>query len=189
MPACSNSYNSGRLTVSCGPTPESTLEATPEVTPEMTSEATSEPGDDSLPVTIVIEGPVQAINVNIITIYNFNIQLDNDAPALNIIQVGDTLHVEGNTQNMNGTIVIIAINITILNVDINVDTGEYWRDDGTCSNPPPPWAPAHGWRRHCGEPGVTIIIQPGNQIVLPPGCKITGHGNNAHIKCSKKASH
>ena len=28
-------------------------------------------------------------------------------------------------------------------------TGEAWRDRGNCSNPPPPWAPAHGWRRRC----------------------------------------
>jgi hypothetical protein len=184
-----DSYNSGQLTINCDhdaeETPEATLE--PTVTPEVTPEST--PNPDGLPITIIIEGPVQEININVITIYDIDITLGEDDPILGIIQIGDILHVEGDTQDANGTIVIIAINIIIINVDINVATGEFWRDDGTCSNPPPPWAPAHGWRRRCGNTGGgTVITQPSGQIVVPPGCKITGIGNNnPHIKCSKKS--
>ena len=83
------SYNEGQLTVGCAlpatitPTPEATMESTAEttpestpvvtpvativMTPEATPESTAQPGT---PVIIVIEGPVQAININIITIYN-----------------------------------------------------------------------------------------------------------------------
>lgn len=118
--------------------------------------------DTNLPVTIVIEGPVQQINVNIITIYNINIQLAPDDPNLNIIQVGDIVRVEGDTSDMNGTIIIVAINITIINVDIDVGTGDYWRDEGNCANPPPPWAPAHGWRRRCENSNINIDIYIGN---------------------------
>lgn len=164
-----DSYNNGLLTVGCAgtatpsPTPEATAEMTPEATPEATMEATAEatpeatpegtaePDDDDDGVTIVIEGPVESININIITIYNINIELDENDPNLTIIQVGDMVRIEGDTRENNGTIIIIAINVIIINVDINGDTGEVWRDDGSCLNGPPPWAPANGWRRRCGD--------------------------------------
>jgi len=168
------SYNEGQLTVGCAlpatltPTPEATIEATaestPEATPMVTPEATLEVTPESTaqpgaPVIIVIEGPVQAINVNIITIYNINIQLNPNDPNLHIIQVGDIVHIEGTPQGsvVTGNITIIAITIVIINVDVNPTTGEVWRDDNkTCGNSPPPWAPAHGWRRRCGEINITI---------------------------------
>lgn len=148
------------------PTPtlaaEQTPEATPETMPELTPEATAEvtPGsdddgddDDDLPVIIVIEGPIQAINVNIITIYNINIEVSIDDPILTVIKVGDSVRVEGEIvgDDDDSTIVIIAVTIIIINVEvfINDDSGEVWRDDEGCGNAPPPWAPAHGWRRRC----------------------------------------
>jgi len=163
-----DSYNSGQLTVNCEheveetpeATPETTVTPTPEVTPEATPESTPNPG--SGPITIVIEGPVQAININIITIYNINIQLDPNDPNLQIIQIGDIVHIDGDTQELNGTIIIVAINIIIINVDVNPGSGEIWRDDGNCSNPPPPWAPAHGWHRRCGDIQIDININGGS---------------------------
>ncbi len=143
------------------PTPTPAAEQTPEATPELTPEATAEatPGsdddgdDDDLPVIIVIEGPVQAINVNIITIYNINIEVSVDDPILTIIKIGDIVRVEGEIvgDDDDSTIVIIAVTIIIINVEvfINDDSGEVWRDDEGCGNGPPPWAPAHGWRRRC----------------------------------------
>lgn len=132
------------------PTPEITPEATPETTPELTPEATSDP-DDNLPIIIVIEGPVQAIHVNIITIYNINIQVDADDPILTVIQIGDIVHIEGQVveDSDTTTIVVIAITIIIVNVDVVVSDDIVWRDSGSCNNPPPPWAPANGWRRRC----------------------------------------
>ena len=114
-------------------------------------------GDTELPVTIIIEGPVQEININIITIYDFDIEIDIDDPILNVVQIGDFIRVEGDLVTGGDTIVVIAIFVTIIDVDvvINVD-GDIWRDPGNCDNPPPPWAPAHGWRRRCGD-GVIII--------------------------------
>jgi hypothetical protein len=165
--------------------PELTPEVTPEVTPETTAEPTASPtpqmtptvsptpdddddtGDD---VIIVIEGPVQQINVNIITIYNINVVVNETDPILPVIQIGDIIRVEGRLDDdddddgsvvligTNTTITIIAITIIIVDVDvfINPDGGPVWRDDGSCMNPPPPWAPAFGWRRRCeggGNPG------------------------------------
>lgn len=109
-------------------------------------------GDTSLPVTIIIEGPVQIINANIVTIYDIDIEINADDPILNVIQIGDFIRVEGDTQldDDNQSLVVIAIFVVVVDVDvvINVD-GEVWRDNGDCSNGPPPWAPANGWRRRC----------------------------------------
>jgi hypothetical protein len=137
-------------------------EATPEVTPEATPEATPEttPDPDDVPVIIVIEGPVQAININIITIYNINIQVDADDPILTVIQIGDIVRIAGNIAGDDDgddtTIVIIAVTIVIINVDVVILDGVVWRDSGNCNNPPPSWAPANGWRRRC-----EIIVVPG----------------------------
>ncbi|MBL8161859.1 MAG: hypothetical protein JNJ61_07715 [Anaerolineae bacterium] len=146
-------------------TPEGTPEATPEATPEGTPEATPEatPDDDDDTIIIVIEGPVEEININIIVIYGIEIELDVDDPLLLIIKIGDIVRIEGSVSDDDdddddSKIIIIAITVIIINVDINIETGEVWRDDGDCSNGPPPWAPANGWRRRCegnggGNPG------------------------------------
>ena len=149
-------------------TPEITPEATPELTPEATPEATAEPDDDDN-VVIVIRGPVQEINVNIITIYDIDIMVNADDPILNVINIGDELEIEGvfdgdddifddddddDGDDVNINIVIIAVNITFVDVDVYInDDGQAWRDPGNCQNGPPPWAPAHGWRRRCENPG------------------------------------
>lgn len=150
------------------PPPQTTPEVTPEVTPEITPEATVEPGDDDDDggVVIVIRGPVQEININIITIYDIDIVVDPDDPILTIINIGDEVRIEGvfdddpdfdfddDDDDGDINIVIIAINITIINVEVYInDDGQAWRDPGNCQNGPPPWAPAHGWRRRCESPG------------------------------------
>jgi hypothetical protein len=132
-------------------TPEATPEMTPEATPELTPEATEDPGDDDdAGIIIVIEGPVESININIITIYGIEIEVDEDDPILTVIQIGDVIRVEGELDDIDeDTLVLIAITIIIIDVDIYIsDDGDAWRDDD-CGNPPPPWAPAHGWRDRC----------------------------------------
>ncbi|MCB9452938.1 MAG: hypothetical protein H6672_15970 [Anaerolineaceae bacterium] len=140
-----DSFNNGLLSAGCmTPTPPPA-----EATPEVTLEVTVVPGEDSGAIIIIIEGPVQAININIITIYNINIQLDPDDPILTVIQIGDVIRVSGQVVQSGTTIVIVAINIIFINVDVVIFEGDIWRDDGNCGNPPPPWAPANGWHRRC----------------------------------------
>jgi len=102
-------------------------------------------------VITVVEGPVERINGNIITIYGVPVQVDPNDPILGSIKVGDVLRVEGSTETGTTQIVIVATTVVVVNVDVNVNppSGEVWRDDGTCSHPPPDWAPANGWRRRC----------------------------------------
>jgi hypothetical protein len=59
----------------------------------------------------------------------------------------------------NNIIVIVPIIVVIVDVDVYVVDNQVWRDDNECGSPPPPWAPAHGWRRKCG--GGSFIIEIG----------------------------
>lgn len=128
--------------------------------------------EDSGPI-IIIEGPVTAINGNIIVIFDIDIQVSVDDPILVVIQIGDFLRVEGSPGSNN---IIVAVVIVIIDVDIYVGTNpdQVYRDDGQCGNPPPPWAPAHGWRRKCQG----VSVQSGS---LPPGLR-----NKVNVKIKIK---
>jgi hypothetical protein len=112
---------------------------------------------------IVIEGPVISIDGHIIVIDGHTIVLRVNDPLLLVIRIGDIIRVEGNAGDGD---IVIAIFIVIVNVDIYVgdQPDDIYRDEGNCGNPPPPWAPAHGWRRRCQIAGVT-------QGALPPGLR------------------
>ena len=101
-------------------TPEPSTEVTPEVMPETTPEPTDE-GNNTAPI-IVIEGPVEEINVNYITIFDIDIQVESTDPVLTEIRIGDTVRVAGETHFDNNVIVIVAVNITIIDVDIFIVT-------------------------------------------------------------------
>ena len=109
-------------------------------------------GGEELPVVIVIEGPVEEININIIVIYGMEIELDPDDPILIALKIGDWVRCEGSADEDGDVTIIIAATVVIINVNIYINApgpGGVWREDGDCKNPPPPWAPAWGWRRKC----------------------------------------
>lgn len=116
------------------------------MTPEVTSEISLTPTLESV---IIVEGPVEAITANIITIYGIDIALNPDEPLLNVIIVGDVLRIEANYDATTTVIVAVTVETVSNQVDVNPNTDEIWRDDGNCNNPPPSWAPANGWRRRC----------------------------------------
>lgn len=106
-------------------------------------------GEADLPIVVVIEGPVVEIRGNVIVIYGFEITLDPADPILIALRVGDHVRVDGGVRDDDGLTVIIAAVVVIVDVDIYINApGQVWRD-GECNNPPPPWAPAHGWRAKC----------------------------------------
>lgn len=112
----------------------------------------AEEEDEDLEIVITIEGPVEAVIVNVIVIYGIEIALDPDDPLLTVIEIGDIVHVEGAVTEADGVTIIVAVTVVIVNVEIYIggdDGGGIWIDDGNCSNPPPSWAPAWGWRRKC----------------------------------------
>lgn len=159
-------------------TPEVTAEPSPEATPETTPETTAEPDDDDTDddVVIVIEGPVTAINVNIVVIYGFEIEVDEDDLALTVIQIGDVLRVEGVINDADDdddrtTIQITAINITFISVTVVIIDGQVWRDSGNCGSVPE-WIP---------EAEITIYLlrcTGGDGNPAPPPSSGGGGGNN-----------
>lgn len=113
-------------------------------------------GDDDDRVIIIIEGPITEIRDNIIVIFDIDIIIDRDDPILTVIRIGDIIRIEGergddDDDDGGTTVIIIAIIIVIIDVDIYIDDDgkNVYRDDGDCGNGPPPWAPAHGWRAKC----------------------------------------
>lgn len=111
-------------------TPATTEEPdTPVTTEEPDMPVTTEEPDDgsvvinnnvSIESYIVIEGPVEAISVDFITIFDIDIKVDPSDPVLTQIRIGDTIRVEGESDFSNGTVVIIAVNITIVQTTIVV---------------------------------------------------------------------
>ncbi len=150
---------------------ESPLPATPTVLVSPTSaEATPTPTLTPTPqlaeiegVDLVIEGPIEQINGSVIIIYGIEVTLSEDEPLLSVVQVGDTVRIEGDVSDGQQ---VIVINITLADEAVSVDaeTGAVWRDDGSCANPPPDWAPANGWRRRCesGSSNAGGGANPGN---------------------------
>lgn len=130
------------IAVSLGlPDEEEDDESTPEPNPVATEVPTEVPtetpdNDDENPdyddVIIVIEGPVQAVNLNVIVIYGFEIELAGDVSVLAEIEIGDYLRIEGTlpddddgtdvfefTDGPSIRIVLVVINITIIDIDVN----------------------------------------------------------------------
>jgi hypothetical protein len=111
------------------------IETTPEATsePEATSdpEATPEAGDDT-GTLIAIEGPVAAINGNIITVFNFNIQVQENDPILLNLHLDDIIHAEGTSLLMGDTIIIVAINIVIIEIEIDGPIIIYQTNPNAC---------------------------------------------------------
>ncbi len=143
-------------------------------TPTTTSTETETPLSTSTPTVpptvetnLVIEGPVEAISGNIVTIYGIEITFDPGDPLLLVLQIGDKIRVSGNaTEPAAGTVIISSIEASPADDSLAVseDGQSAWRDTGNCDNPPPPWATANGWRARCeGQSGSSASPGQGNQ--------------------------
>ncbi|MDX1990971.1 MAG: hypothetical protein SF029_01190 [bacterium] len=66
---------------------------------------------------------------------------------------------------------LIAIVIILIRVEYYVSIeGIVYREEFGCGNPPPPWAPAWGWRRRCQNVIVVPVAPlPGGYVPAPPG--------------------
>jgi hypothetical protein len=97
---------------------EATIQPTPTTAPtgqptaEATVGATADPIDDQ--TVMVIEGPVQTINVNVITIFGMAIWLDPGDPILAQLQIGKMIHVEGRLDSERN--IIVAVNVSVVTV-------------------------------------------------------------------------
>lgn len=120
--------------------PEET-DAAPEATDEA-PEATEAPeSTDEAPVIIVggdpliiIEGAVESITINTITIFDIDIEVDPGDPILTEIRIGDTIRIEGISSFDGLTIIIIAVNITIIETTIIIINNPVFIAPGIPSN-------------------------------------------------------
>lgn len=158
-------------TPTASPTPTETPTHT--VVPTSTVTATI-PMTPTLETNLVITGPIEAINGNIITIYGIEITINPDDPLLRVIQVGDKVRINASAAESGAnTVLVTTINIepTDDSLAVSDDGQSVWRDTGGCDNPPPPWATANGWRARC-EGQRNNTGSPGNQS--------SGRGSNGN---------
>lgn len=94
--------------------------------PDPAPEATETPQPDAAPIPvipeaiIVIQGPVESVNVNVITIYNIGITVAPENPVLNLIQVGDIIRIEG-VSGAGGIINAVVVNTVITSDNMDPD--------------------------------------------------------------------
>ncbi len=88
--------------------------------------------------TVSLQGPVESITGNLIVINGIAVQLADDDPLLQRVQVGQFVRVQGNFQASGGTFVLVVVNI-VVNVntttttsgDTNGGNGDcYWKESG-----------------------------------------------------------
>ena len=77
--------------------------------------------------TALVEGRVQAVNGNVLTINGINVQLAPDDPHLKTLKVGNFLSVKGNFERHDTIIVLIVINLNIID-DADVPLFIYCRE-------------------------------------------------------------
>lgn len=106
-------------TSTAGPSPTPTLSATPG-TLVPTVMPTVTPGTTPTPIpyaTIIIEGPVESINLNIIVVYGQRIKLRSDDPILAKLKHGDWVRVSGNYGLDDDKVTVVVIVVVIVIVD------------------------------------------------------------------------
>ena len=115
--------NTNPMVVTATPTPLP-AEATADITPTETTSNAVTPTPTISPVIInnapiiVIEGAVESININSITIFDIDIQVEPSDPILTEIRIGDIVRIEGQSSLENNIIVIVAVNITIIETTV-----------------------------------------------------------------------
>jgi len=78
--------------------------------------------------SVGLEGTVEAINDNILTVNNILVQLDSDDPFLQLVSVGDFVSVEGNFESSSQTIVLVAVKITIRTDATEIENDCWYHD-------------------------------------------------------------
>lgn len=88
--------------------------ATFTVTPDESGPEVVRPPASPVPNTIVVEGEIEMIQANTITVFSMDIEVDPNAPILARIRVGDHVRVEGEIVATEDAMMIVAVNITVV---------------------------------------------------------------------------
>jgi hypothetical protein len=65
--------------------------------------------------TASLDGPIEAINGDVVIVNGIPVQFSPDDPQLATLKVGDFLSVQGNFEDNGATIVLVIVNVTIIN--------------------------------------------------------------------------
>lgn len=144
---------SATATTTASATPTSSATAVPSDTPSATATPSATPTPEL--VRITIEGVIQIIEADSIIVHDVRIELSPE--QLSGLRVGDTIRVEGETDLKAQIIVIHAISVVRVELPTPASQGSSsgstpggsGDEQFDCNNPPPPWAPAQGWRARC----------------------------------------
>ncbi len=81
------------------------------------------------PVTVGLDGPVDAINGNTVTVNGIAVQFAPDDPVLKTLQVGNFVSVQGNFSGSGTAIILVVVNVTVFN-NITLINNNCWFDPG-----------------------------------------------------------
>jgi hypothetical protein len=81
-------------------------------------------------VTVNLDGPVEAIDGNLVTVNGIPVQLKPDDPVLETLQLGTFVSVQGNFEGRGQTIVLVVVNVTVLNNVTTTESACWYHDDG-----------------------------------------------------------
>lgn len=116
-----------------------------------TPDSPDTPDEPVAPQRIIIEGPVVAINGNLIRLYNFDVLVQPDNPILRRLQQGDLIRVDGTLEMRANVVFLIATSVVMVDGQMPPRDDSSGSRDQRCDNPPPDHAPAHGWRWQCED--------------------------------------
>ena len=83
----------------------------------------------SKPVTVGLDGPVEAIKDNLVTVNGIPVWFDPGDPILKTLTAGNFVSVKGNFSGSGASIVLVVVNVTVFN-NITVINNNCWFDPG-----------------------------------------------------------
>jgi hypothetical protein len=85
--------------------------------------------DTSKPVTVGLDGPVEAIKDNLVTVNGITVRFEPDDPILKTLTVGNFVSIKGNFSGSDASMVLVVVNVTVFN-NITVIDNNCWFDPG-----------------------------------------------------------
>jgi len=80
--------------------------------------------------TVSLDGPVESINGSIIVVNGIAVQLAENDPLLQTVQIGQFVRVQGNFQGRGTTIVLVVVTIVVNTTVTDSENSCYWKESG-----------------------------------------------------------
>jgi hypothetical protein len=80
--------------------------------------------------TVSLDGPIEAITDNVVTVNEIQVQIDPADPILQTLQVGNFVSVQGNFEGSGANIILVVINVTVINNVIIAGVPFCWFHEG-----------------------------------------------------------